>query len=631
VIVSTAARGPSNPPWAKAVTAAVFTLALLGCGVFVYSNVFSRFMFFDDEGYLMITRDRFLAGLRLYDEVYSQYGPFYYLHYSILHGLIGVPLTHDANRLITSAHWLLGSVLISFCTFKLTKSRALTLAVFCQAVFHEYLLSCEPGHPQEVVFVLIAALALAFLYCESGENSRYPWFAAGSIIGLTACTKINIGVLALLAFAAAMSIALRATKFAWLGKFTLAVLLAFPAVLMREHAFSTGWGFRYWFIVTCSLASVFIMGWNLPVHRPRLNSAAAALAGVVAAIALCIAFALAKGTSMHALVDVLWTRPLAFASTYTVPANPISKYGMVASVAGLALALAFSWLSSHSSAQQSRYYQALDCLKLALVVVFFALALNRSYERLLAYFSPFLWLLLVQQKSSENDARYYARILLAFLAAFQTMHSYPVFGTHLTLATVLMLPIFAVILSDSTKNLFGGHVPRFRPLLHTAALAAILVSYVFWMNVYGEFRGYRQGTPLDLPGAKHVRLDPKTVKELHWMTSKLKANADTFISMPGMNSLYFWTGLRPPTSFNAGSWMFLLNDSEQLAVVDALRRYDRACAIYSESGVDFWLGGRPMRDTPLVTYIHEEFVPIETQGRYTYMERKPNPPLGTPH
>ena len=40
-----------------------------------YLLINTTFMFYDDEGYLLLTYKNFIAGARLYDDIFTQYGP----------------------------------------------------------------------------------------------------------------------------------------------------------------------------------------------------------------------------------------------------------------------------------------------------------------------------------------------------------------------------------------------------------------------------------------------------------------------------------------------------------------------------------------------------------------------------
>src|SRR5687767_306210 len=67
--------------------------------------MFSAFMFYDDEGYVLMSLKNFAGHGGLYRDVYSQYGPFPFVFYYVLHGL-GLPFTHTAERLLTLGMWI---------------------------------------------------------------------------------------------------------------------------------------------------------------------------------------------------------------------------------------------------------------------------------------------------------------------------------------------------------------------------------------------------------------------------------------------------------------------------------------------------------------------------------------------
>jgi len=62
-------------------------LALLGAILVVAgaTQLFSTFMVYDDEGYVLFSLKTFAEGGGLYERVYSQYGPFFFLLNQGLH------------------------------------------------------------------------------------------------------------------------------------------------------------------------------------------------------------------------------------------------------------------------------------------------------------------------------------------------------------------------------------------------------------------------------------------------------------------------------------------------------------------------------------------------------------------
>ncbi len=137
--------------------------AVLLCALtwFGHRLVFAQFQDYDDEGYLLVTVQQFLRGLPLYDQVYTQYGPAYYLWQQVLHTLLGIPVTHDATRVVTLVVWLTCAVLVGAIVWLLTKRRLLTALGTIAAFMHLTRMTYEPGHPQELcVLSVLGALAL---------------------------------------------------------------------------------------------------------------------------------------------------------------------------------------------------------------------------------------------------------------------------------------------------------------------------------------------------------------------------------------------------------------------------------------------------------------------------------------
>jgi len=105
----------------------VLLLAVLA--LLVYYRIFSDYAPYDDEGYMMVTVKHLLANHTLYDEVWTLYGPVYFFHKWLIHGLFGLPLTHDVVRLTAMTIWLSTGVVAAIVAHAVTGSVASVLSV----------------------------------------------------------------------------------------------------------------------------------------------------------------------------------------------------------------------------------------------------------------------------------------------------------------------------------------------------------------------------------------------------------------------------------------------------------------------------------------------------------------------
>jgi hypothetical protein len=87
-----------------------------------YFRTFTGFSVFDDEGTMMISEHFYLAGFRLYDEVFSAYGPVNYFYYKLIHTFFGVALDHDAVRMTSVVILAACSFLSAWIVIRLTES-----------------------------------------------------------------------------------------------------------------------------------------------------------------------------------------------------------------------------------------------------------------------------------------------------------------------------------------------------------------------------------------------------------------------------------------------------------------------------------------------------------------------------
>ncbi len=247
-------------------------------------------------------------------------------------------------------------------------------------------------------------------------------------------------------------------------------------------------------------------------------------------------------------------------------------------------------------------------------------AIYGKMEDLPIFVTPWIWLTLVDlshRQPTLNNA--FGRTMVVLTAALELLYAYPVSGTQWTTAIFLIVPATAICAHDVWLRWQSS---RFR-LPAKAVIAGATFGYIFigmqwWSSCRSFEASYRELTPLNLPGARWLRLREDQVAVLRCVSINLRDNCDTFFSAPAINSFYFWSGLKPPTDLNAGMWMMLLNDEQKRAIIDELERHPRAWFIYDQPLFELWLRGYmdSRADDPLMRYCQTHFEPLAQVGEY---------------
>jgi 4-amino-4-deoxy-L-arabinose transferase-like glycosyltransferase len=152
---------------------------------------------FDDEGTLMITFREILDGRVLYHDISALYGPFYYCIIAPLFSLLGVPLSHDAVRLVSATLWFCCIVTFATLAWRLTGSAIVASFAGLIALFFLKLFVHSPLHPQELSFLLIGIL-LHLLVSAEKEPKPIVLALIGTIVGGLLLIKINLATFVIL-------------------------------------------------------------------------------------------------------------------------------------------------------------------------------------------------------------------------------------------------------------------------------------------------------------------------------------------------------------------------------------------------------------------------------------------------
>ncbi|MDD1751422.1 MAG: hypothetical protein LUO89_16275, partial [Methanothrix sp.] len=306
--------GPNPGVWGLGMAALPF-LAI--ATVYAFSTSYSYFASYDDEGTMMITVRGYLDGRVLYDEVLSCYGPLYYFYECFVHSIASLPLTNDAARAVCIFDWLAAASILAVLGGRMTRSVLMALFIFMQAVLHLTPLAREPGHPQELVLLL---LTLSIMVAQMGLQRKWTPVLLGAIGAALVCTKINAG--AFFGFGLMLALVTQAplmhSRRVWFW-ILLALVGLLPVLLMRTHFAESSaqiYCGQVCIAVVAAGAIAYVLGGERQAGLVRFVQTAAGFAGLSA---LLVVVLLLRGTSLSALVANLITTSGSMGALFIFP------------------------------------------------------------------------------------------------------------------------------------------------------------------------------------------------------------------------------------------------------------------------------------------------------------------------
>lgn len=582
-----------------ALAGALLLLLIAATAPFAFSRSFENFRDYDDEGSFLLADRHFFDGAALYDEIWSFYGPLPHQLRRLLHSGFGLPVTHDAYRALTVATWCASAALLALGVFRVSGSAGAMAATGFAGALHLVPLASEPGHPQELVVLGLSSLAL--LAAPLPRWPRAASAALGALVAVLLLAKLNAGAFAGAAVALALSLAaprgaLRSLAVAG----SLAAALALPAIAMRSDALAPEWsGLALTSLSGVALASALWLRLRPePGLRPRLWVAVGG--GLVLAASLLAA--LAQGSSLGGLLHGLialpaeLTRWLGSDTRFFVP--PWLPLALALLCGGFALRCA------GAAPERARgLFEIAAAAKLGLVLSIAAISIGSSRS---SSFAALLWiglpassLLLVPSGPEERGAeRLFPRLLLVLAASLQALYAYPVTGTQAAVATWLPLQCCALLFADALRALSpllarGARARRLESGI--AALAALALALALARETRSGLARYRERIPLGLPGAALLRVPERRAAALRWLAWNVSRHCDLFVAVPGLPSLYFWTGIPAPLVVSRERW-FLDRGG---ALRSALLARERPCLVTNARGIRHWFRKAREREEPL--------------------------------
>jgi len=579
----------------------------------------TNFMIHDDEGYVLLGLKNFSEHGRLYDGVFTQYGPFPFLYYDALHRLLDWPITNLFGRTLTLVHWIGASFAAGLIAWRLS-GRYWTALFTLAAVFgYMWQMTWEPPHPGGLI-ALIAAVSLAGAV-EALWRGRTG--LATLILGLAGAalllTKINVGLLWICAAGAFLLLHTDSPLLRGRGAgLAAAGLFLLPFVLMRP-LLGEPWvlNLAVMFAVSGGAVCALVAAETTPSLRPRDwlagSAGLAALAtGIVAAI-------LANGTSLGGLLRGVLLDPLRHPANFHLGfVWPAPAWGALGA-AGL-----FAALWCLRPALRPGLTDAVAGLRLLALGVFVWQAQTwltiHGVRGMICYALPLTPLFLLPMGGAPADGRHRpVRALVALVGLGQVLHTFPVAGTQMAWATFLLVPLFVSGVADAAGHCAGR---LRRPWLTTVA-AAIALAAAGWQTNLLLRQGWERwhgSDPLDLPGAGSVRPPENVRYALRILTANASLHADVLYSRPGMFSFNLWTGLPTPTLRNATHWFWLLQDAEQQAIIARLQAEPRSAIISSRPLIDFLRAELGMTITgPLNDFIRGHYRPLFSVSGYEFL------------
>lgn len=601
-------------PHRKPVVAVLLAATLLALP-YVVLTAFTGFAPFDDEGTLMIGFRSVLDGHRMYDEVYSLYGPLYNAVYSLIYVVLGVPLTHTAARSVAACLWLAYTAGFALIAWRLTRSLIVLAASYLLALLWLAGLMLTAGHPEELCLVMLTAVLLLGSFIHE-RPSPAPMFGLGCLIAGLALVKINIGVYV---GAGVVLVLLRVTTrsaFTRLAVPAVAAGLLLLPLLVMALLFELPWVQRYSAFATLSIGTALLVCFSTPL-APRLSGRSwwPMVAGAGLTILLVVGGTMAAGSSAHGILNAVLLQNAHFVKSWYI-ALPLSVRGIPTAVLSAIAAALYVWSGSRPMAAR---YRTLGIIALKSGYILVGLSLSRYPGPVFSALVPFCWLIMVPPAASAPNVPV-MRSLAGVVAATLSLYPFPVGGGQVDIAAALPV-VFMPVLAFDVLGMLRERGIAFRVVRRIGPVVAIVALLSFGAYATAKrLQTYLADVPLGLPGTSFIRTPGSQAADLQWVTAQL-ASCGTSYSMPGMSSFTFWTGHALPSTQNVNNMLGFIQPEQQSQIIEQLSAKQDLCVVYSEELLRFFDRGQVRTDPPLLHYIQTRFTPVAQRHGYEILKR----------
>ena len=541
-------------------------------------------------------------------------------------------MDHDSGRWVVVGVWVVTSLIVGLVAMRLTGSLLLGLLVQMLVFASLLIFAAEPMHPGGLICLLLAAI-LAIACCVRDRISPYAMAALGGAVAALMLVKVNIGFFALVAVALACTVSYPALMSRrWPRPALELSFVALPAVLMLGKL-GEAWAREYALHVTIAALTVVIVLRARETER-RPSEELAWLAGGFLAVGLVVCLTIiAAGTSPGGLLDGVLIQPLGQADAFSLPLSLAHRFWGIDLLAVVG-ALAYWYASTRRKGPPSSAWVA----TISLLGVGVGLAMGLSVAAKSFPFDPssfvgyplsmlaFCWVALVAPPVRPEVS--FARLLLPLLAVLQSLHAFPVAGSQVFWSAFLLVPVGALCLADGVRGLhaaFAPSSPERRALVAFTVAGAVVLTWFVTNATLRELHrdlraAYDGSVSLGLTGAESIRVDPAEAELYGAISEAIERNCPAFITLPGMNSFYLWTGQEPLTGDNATAWTELFDAERQRRIVAEIRSIDGLCLLENEPLALGW-SGATISSGPLVRFMHRGFTPLVEIGDYRLLRR----------
>jgi hypothetical protein len=605
----------------------IATFCLLGgvfvtAGVFAYATLFSRFSYWDDEGYFLIALRAYQTGQGLYEQIETIYGPFYFQAVAGLFSLLHVPLDNVSARWFVFCLWMVSGLAVYRFVRLVTASVFAGVLAYVLSFPILRVLANEPLHPCGLIALLLSVLVLLSRSLDAPGRRTGIFIAGGFLTAALALSKINVGVFAFIACAAYFLRTAPKNQIGRILRAGSAVLLPFIPFFLMATRLGNDAFFGFALYVSLALLPFGYLPWLESEKHSSWCVYSYLLGGLVlttAVLALCFF----TGTGMDSLWHSLVTKSLHFPGKFAIPLT-LGTRKALAVFAAIPLCLgALMYLIPRFGAISRTLLKLIG----GLAILGLCLLSFRNPPMLAL---PLVWLVALPGHSSNRSLK--ARTFLALLVVLQSLQVYPVAGSQIGSFAYLFPVVGVIVIWDA----FGELPLRWRKALDrmrwklagTMTFLLVCLTALFVVNpILQETRpgvnptlsylrtSFKQGVPLALPGAESIRLPEDYAVVLQWVAYNLAQNADTFVGLPGVHSFYGWSHLPPPVPFYPHTWIAFSSDATQEKILQALLASKRPCIVRQRKLIALWMRSRTP-EGPLVRASEQMFRMAGKAGGY---------------